>query len=277
MDFTIIATGCSGTKFLCELINRQSGFRCHLEIFNPSSINLLSSNHLPLRSKFLPSRKQKDTEYVQNNFSIQEQELLKKIHSENLHFLKNEKFEYVLNLVKELTPEDKIGYKIFYSHLSKIKTGDFFSYIKKNNTKIIHFYRKNRFAENLCRQKKATQRAIPQEGKLNFNIDLYLFSKQKFKFNFEKQKQKLIENNIPYIELTYAQIAGSNQKFHMERVMNFINDKDIQFISPPRESLTFQKNNIYTLEQQIENLDELKEILKDDTDFLEILNGHEYI
>jgi hypothetical protein len=151
----------------------------------------------------------------------------------------------------------------------------FFKHFKEKQTKVIFLERKNYFLTYLSAQiGRANGYTLLKE---NFNknklkkfiFDVDDFNKQFIKhinfikyINFYIKKYELQIHNISYEEL-----ISTNSINHYKGIYNFLGIEDKDILNANNEDLKICKQNIYSLEEQIENIEEVKTILVDNFDF----------
>jgi len=275
MNYIVLSNSRSGTNFLRELLNNQPDLYCAGEIYNHWQRDCyLKPNVLGKTGIVTPHiRKQtNDLNAELKNWTNNDPTLLKKYTD----------IEGFLNIFFSKCPEARHkGFKIFYNHIISGSEyisnfpSDFFSYLRDNNFKIIVLIRANWFMRELSRQKaRKTLVYIPfyneqTNVKIKFNIKQYLKNVQMMKDFIQYSTQQIDLYGLNSIEVTYEDLlleTGSTLK----TIVNFITDGDREIIIP---ELTIKKQNMFTLEEQISNLDEVRAVLKNDLMFHEALNA----
>jgi len=80
----------------------------------------------------------------------------------------------------------------------------------------------------------------------------------------------LSKSELPHLKIYYEDFITDNSFLSYKKMYNFLGIDNIQDIK--NEDLYVQKQNVYTLDEQIENIKEVREKLKDDIDFLTAYN-----
>jgi len=245
MDFIILGWSRSGTTMLVDSINQQKNIMCNGELF----------------------------------------------HSRNGVFFKTNIWKSPKDLLDAPLNYKYIkayGLKMLFTQVKNLKNNNNFSlldYLKEKNLKIIIMTRRNVFLRNLSSEKAFETNCYRiTERKLKENPDIIKESNIKIEFDIPRYKRFLKErqetdemfknffneNNINYKEIFYEDVISENKDFFYKDLMLFLGVKEEDYIKV--ENTKSFKQNIYKLEEQISNFDEVKETLADDIYFQEALS-----
>jgi LPS sulfotransferase NodH len=254
MDFIILADARTGSNLLSCFLNLQKNILCHAEIFN------LGNN----RKATIP----------EEEIEIDPIHLCWKLRHKPV------KWKHPQDLLEKLIKDKEnktMGFKLLYNQaisLNNIFKFDLINYIKENNTKIIIIERKNKFLKNLSLQKAIMTKCFATQNpndikltKIRFNLDNYKYHLQYAEGINKKYKEYFNQNNIQYIETSYEDITGTNKENNLKNILEFIgeNTENTRSIN----EVKMLKQNLFTLEEEIINIEDLKIFLKDDIDFQE--------
>jgi hypothetical protein len=194
-----------------------------------------------------------------------------------------------LSFLRTNTNKEIIGCKILYYQLHYLKENniDVYDMLEKSGGKVVLLRRRNEFLRNLSGQRawKTNHPVALKEQKkflydtskrsIVFNIQRYLTDVKNMAQADSNVEEKLKSRNIPYIVTYYEDLTGPNNLEHYNIVTTFLGQPTRLFIPLKNSELDVKKQNVFTLEDQISNLDELKEKLKDDPFFIEAVNLNE--
>lgn len=254
VNFFILGRGRTGTNFLVESLNLQPDIHSFYELFE-------ISKNFPKEECYYKDRKDNQSP---------------KDYLDNLVFPEKAKHR---------------GFKILsfqFEQLFKNTRYDLFDYIsEKNDIKVIISNRRNIFLEYLSNRKafsvghymgKADYKRKIKTGinsyeqnniKINFNLNLY----NHYINNTYRQYLEKIENlekyGISYIITDYEDRSGENKNEHYARIVKFLTGTEPFEIS--LDKVNVMKQNVYTLEEQIENFDQVSQALKNDQHFIEAI------
>jgi len=275
MDFIVVAPSRSGSTMLCNYLGLQPDITCHYEIFGHQAknqsfhtINICSSinTKIDLLHNIIPDLNPRDFSAIKIDI-----DLISKIkHS----FINGNNSLSLINILKEYNPKKFIGFKILYNQIDLLINCDFFDYISKNNTKIVHLYRENLFLQSLSKQRKQqTNIGVLRKGENNTNIKI-TFNVNRYKkdiLEITSKKENIINQinskGVPHMMVSYEQLCGENKTKTFNSIVDFITDSNGNFIEIKNEELTFQKVNIFKPEEQILNFEDIKKELRNDLNF----------
>ena len=199
----------------------------------------------------------------------------------NLSDLDN--IDIYFNILNSLKQRPVVGCKIFFEHLDRnIDNFNLINFIQKNNTKIILLERTNKFLQFLSNEKAIKSRVYyldhhgiisprPENIKIHLNINEYYKYLAKFTTEYINQEKEFKQYNIPYIKIYYEDLISESQLSIMKDIYKLIlGSLDETRIKQKPAKLSLVQN-IYTLEEQIENYSEVVDQLKDDPHFMAAL------
>jgi len=262
MDYMILSFSRSGTKILNYFLSQQDDVECFGELFNPNK-NLYT--YRPIN---------KILEKIINEINT----IYHNYDTLGLNEFRMHNPEILLNLIKKYSTKKFNGLKFLFWQLFLINENfDLVDFAIKNKTKIILLHRENIFLHYLSFMKASssgiyTLTKKSPERKDNIKIKL----NPKFYLNFKKQKTKMFEyyenlfnsNNIPYFKTSYEKITQENAEQEKKQIYQFITGTADD---PKSINCIYIKQNIYTLENQLENFEEISSRLKDDPYFIAAL------
>ena len=244
MDFVILSEGRSGTNMLRDYLDKQKNIKTYGEIFHKRNGVYFKENLWKTPDLLLET----PLDYTRKNF---------------------------------------YGFKLLYRQLEVLEKEHnfcFLNYAKEKKIKIIILTRKNSFLRFLSFQKaQQTNRFIITKLILKKEPDIIKKANKKITFDInayrnsinynEKMRAKnnafIVQNNITYKEFFYEDLIGENKHSFYKDITTFIGETEENFNQI--DELDLFKQNIYKLEDQILNFNEVKDTLKNDLCFQEAL------
>jgi len=274
-NFLILASQRSGSTLLCNYLNRQNLIRCHYELFYPKSaqMSLHDGTHYPVSSirSNINSKELLKIFSQKAPYSDSDYNFITEIYKSKLNYYRFDNAEKFINQFKKFCSKPFFGHKIIYYQIELLNNFSFIEYIKSNDIKIIHLNRNNKFLQELSYQKKeATNivRVLKNENyinkKIQFDINLYLKRSKENQLQYNLYSRILQENNISTINISYENLNNS-----YEDIYKFITGNMDLYKKIPIEEFFTKKINTFTVEEQIQNYHEVKELLNNDKFFLE--------
>jgi LPS sulfotransferase NodH len=199
----------------------------------------------------------------------------------NLSDLDN--IDIYFNVLNSLKQRPIVGCKIFFHHLERnIDNFNLINFIQKNNTKIILLERTNKFLQFLSNEKAIKSRVFyldhhgitnprPENIKIHININKYYEYMDKFTKDYINQEKQFKEYNIPYIKIYYEDLISESQLSIMKDIYKLLLSSLDETKIKQKPSKLSLVQNIYTLEEQIQNYSEVLYQLKDDPHFMAAL------
>jgi len=227
MKFIIFSDTRCGSNLIKNLLNQQNNVWCHPEIFLIRNLNdIITVDNTP-------------------------QKIISNLHTKKLF----------------------TGFKLTFSQALALEKKYNFSieeYIKDKNLKVIFPERKNKFLKNLSLQKACITKhfCITETNKqllnstnikFNFDVEKYYYETDKREAIHKKYSTYFEQNNISFLQVYYEDLIEN--KFNIQKEYEFITEFKERYknVTP-----TILKQNIYTLEEQLLNYNEVKLALKDD-------------
>jgi len=277
MNFIIIGSQRTGSTMLCDYLNKQNDIKCHYEIFLNTGIELssidgnkVSVNPNILKHNFFIKR------FNESHITIEDLNIANEIIQNKSNINRFTDPALLIDILNRHNTKKNLGFKLFYYQIDMFKNFDIINYIKSNNIKIIHLYRENKFLQELSYQKRihtnvsrVKQNENYNNQKINFDIQLYHKRSNGHQALFEHYNQQFTDNNILTINIAYEGLCKEKTKT-LQSIVNFITNES-NFTEISEDSLLFKKMNVYTLQDQIENFDEVYNFLKNDVHFLRAL------
>jgi hypothetical protein len=275
MNFIIIGSQRTGSTMLCDYLNKQKDIKCHYELFLNANIELSNNNSEKISINVNHTIKT----FFNYTKKITDKTDLKIIYDILTCGVNNTKYsnpDIVLSILSKYNLKSFLGFKLFYYQIDKFTNFSLINYLKNNNIKIIHLYRKNKFLQELSYQKRLqTNISRVQQNeeyinqKINFNIREYYDRSNTHQFQYNLYTDLFNNNKLKVLDVSYEDLSKDKTKT-VESIVSFIT-KNSNFIEIPEESLLIKKMNVYSLYDQIENFDEVYSILKEDPYFLQAL------
>ena len=270
MDFIIIASARTGSTMLCNYLNLQKDIKCHYELFINDRIQI--STDISEKEDIIVSELDK---HKTNN-----DKLVRDIIDNNLIKTRyDDTIELFDTLKKHKNNKKFLGFKIMYGQIKLFNSFDFYDYLAKNDIKVIHLYRENKFLQELSSQKKQKtgistifQYQEYPNKKIVFDIKKYISEKANKEWNYKIHDKLFTLSNISNISVTYEDLCGINKIEHYKRIFEFITGSVTSFTEIKNQHLQYKKINTVSLEDQIENFDEVNFFLKNDIFFKKCIN-----
>jgi hypothetical protein len=264
MDFVIIASARTGSTMLCNYLDSQQNIKCHYELFIRDRIQLSTDNGR--KHDIMVSKIDED--------EVNHDNLVKDIMDNNLLETRYDDTIKLFDILKKHNKKPFLGFKMMYGHIKLFNSFDFYDYLIKNNIKVIHLYRENKFLQELSNQKKQKtgistifQYEEYPNKKIIFDIKHYINERASKEWNYKIHDKLFHLGNIPNISVTYEDLCGSNKIEHYKRIFEFITGSTNSFTEIKDQRLQYKKINTFTLEDQIENFEEVNLALKNDIFF----------
>ena len=266
MDFLILCYARTGSNILNRFLHRQK---------DSQSLGELLNKKKQLSRIYLWERKD---EFVTDTYTE-----INKIYGsytkENWADFRYNNPELFLNWVRKYKSKNLIGFKFLFDHLLATKSNfNFIEFCLKNKTRIVILNRENKFLHYLSCQKVKESGVYmilknnPQRKddiKVTVNIEKYINWKNYNKHLYKTWENNFAYHNIPFIQTSYENIVGNNAFLEKSRAYKFVTNSD----NVPEDKILINiKQNIYTLEHQIENFEEVSSELKDDPHFIAALD-----
>jgi hypothetical protein len=276
MNFLIIGTPRSGSTMLCDYLNQQNDIKCHYEVFLDTAIKLsgqksqhISINHIIKKLDYF-NRQYKDGDIDSLDFKLASEIITSGVNKDKFNNLVP-----LIDILKKHNNKKYLGFKIFYSQIQLLQNFNIIDYIKENNIKVLHLYRKNKFLQELSYQKRKQTnivRITKDEPNINqkiiFDVNLYKERSEFYNSSYERYEQLFIDNNIQRHLISYEDISNNEKFKHLNAAADFISNS---FTEIDDNNLRYKKMNVFTLEEQIENFTEVKNSLIDDSSFQQAL------
>ena len=278
MNFIIIGTPRTGSTMLCDYLNKQTDIKCHYEIFLDTGIKLSSEDSKkfsvnPHISKINFFNKQ----YKQKKITIEDFKIASEIVQNKLNLNRLTNPIHLIDILKKYNTKKYLGCKIFYNQIESLQNFNVIEYIKENNIKIIHLNRQNKFLQEFSYQRRKQTNIVTLgqneqqiKQKIIFDVNLYLERSKLYDFLYKKYDQLFKENNINVLNVSYEEFSNKQKSKKIKDIVTFINEQ-LSFIEIPDNRLLFKKINIFSLQEQMENFDEVKVALIDDFWFRETI------